>query len=111
MNLIWDTKGITLFYPNCASNYPTTINVKPNQEYSIPIFFQAKRTSEVIDNQIKFGFILLHPRYFGNEYIPGIFKKMRTSNENVLWSNPITFHSTSFEPYKVGNIGNFESTK
>jgi hypothetical protein len=108
INILIDHKGYGFVYHNCASNFDAPIRLNPKQEFTLPVILYRNKYLFKADNPIKFGFIILTLKYlFAQEeraYI--LLNRMRERQENIVWSDPITLHTTSFTPYEVRYIIN-----
>lgn len=111
ITIVTDAKDEVTFLNNkCSSNSGILISLKPNQEYSLPAVFISNKY-----NTMRFGFVLNRAKYKHGLKKNGLsitedpideLKRMSENQENVIWTENITMHATSFMPFEIRNIIN-----
>ena len=105
INIVSSSDQIEFLGHLCASNYYTTINLAPKQEYYLPVIIILRnKYLQVLNNQVKFGFILVKPKRYDPDFNTSIVRESRKNLQNVIWSDPITLPHTSFQPYEIKQI-------
>jgi hypothetical protein len=97
-NVVVDTKDLIICINSCTRNGLRIIDLKPHQEFSVPVILKAKKE---IDYKIKIGFILLSPKDIGAD---DFFLKLIycvQNLKNVLWSNSFRIGLNYSFPYEI----------
>jgi hypothetical protein len=106
INIITDSEQLRPLIHNCSANYPITINLKPNHEFSVPVIFVRNRIIE-FNRSVRFGFVVADPKQF-----PDMFDardqliKLRESREDIIWSEVIEVSIVSSHPFILKNVVN-----
>jgi len=99
ISIVTDSKDISFLYHTCSANYPTTVRLKPKQEFSIPIIFSRKNSVK----NIKLGFVYANRKNFFDVPTRKL-RKMNEKKENVIWSEPINLSVANFHPYEIREV-------
>jgi hypothetical protein len=108
INILIDHNDYGFLFHNCSSNFSTLIRLRPKQEFILPVILFRNKHSNLSDDQVKFGFIMLTRKNLvtQEESVIQILHRMRERQENIIWSTPITMDITSFHPYEILNVIN-----
>lgn len=98
MNIVVDTIGITNCVNFCISDSQININLKPKQEFSIPVILETEKR---IDKEIKIGFIYLNSKKVNYSQFHMSLNEAIDDFENVLWSHPIKFGIRDEHPFEI----------
>jgi hypothetical protein len=108
INVVIDHKEYDFLFHNCASNFAKRVLLKPKQEFILPVILFRNKHSDLSNDQLKFGFILLTSRntLSQEESVIQLLLRMRERHENIIWSTPITMETTSFLPFEILDVIN-----
>ena len=82
----------------CLSNSITIIELKPGQEFSVPVILKPKKR---IGKMIRMGFVFLSPKKVDADHVFQVFNKSIETLDNVIWSDPINISLGYGQPYDI----------
>ena len=97
-NIVIDPDQLDFFIPSFSRNQPVIITLDRGQEFVVPVILNRNDTTRL--NSLRFGFIILKPRYKGGFHkeldhkinpIDELYE-MRNTKENVIWSQTTEIH-------------------
>jgi hypothetical protein len=112
VNIITDSKQVGFLYHNCSADLGILIKLKPKQEFCIDAILLRNRYMTNFNPNVKFGFILFHPKSrpfdtlipLTNQEIISELKILREKEDNVIWSEPVVLTTANFNPFDIRNI-------
>jgi hypothetical protein len=101
-NIVVDSRAVMVCANRCSGNGPMPIELKPNQEISLPVIIQTNKVNS--NMKIKLGWVYIDKdskliRSFSD--ISKLLNKKRERLEDVIWSEPIYLESSSGKPLEI----------
>ena len=98
-NLVFDSNQVEPVINNCASNYPTPIVLKQNQEFDFTFLLKADKS---YPDKLRIGWIILTEEntHSADEYFDYLHK-FRENLENVIWAHPIELYCCAFNQFEI----------
>lgn len=104
-NIVLDNKAIRVSINRCSGNGPMPVELKPNQELSIPVILQAQKKDSFTKIRIGWVFIESDSKVIKSfSDISSLLLRKRERQEDVIWSEPLYLSASGGTPFELRSL-------